>query len=70
METAREFQKNIYLYFIDYSKAFDCVDHDVLCGILHKMGIPEHLIVLMKNLYKGQEATMRTEYGDTEWFSI
>ena len=57
MEKAREFQKNIYFFFIDYAKAFDCVDHNKLWKILKKMGIPDHLICLLRNLYAGQEAT-------------
>ena len=57
MEKAREFQKNIYFFFIDYAKAFDCVDHNELWKILKEMGIPEHLICLLRNLYVGQEAT-------------
>ena len=60
IEKAREFQKNIYLCFIDYAKAFDCVDHDKLWKILEEMGIPDHLTCLLRNLYAGQEATVRT----------
>ena len=60
MEKAREFQKNIYFYFIDYTKAFDCVDHNQLWKILKAMGIPDHLNCLLRNLYAGQEATVRT----------
>ena len=60
MEKAREFQKNIYFCFIDYAKAFDCVDHNQLWKILKEMGIPDHLICLLRNLYAGQEATVRT----------
>ena len=60
MEKAREFQKNIYFCFIDYSKAFDCVDHKKLWKILKEMGIPDHLACLLRNLYAGQEATVRT----------
>ena len=63
MEKAREFQKNIYFCFIDYAKAFDCVDHHKLWKILKKMGIPDHLTCLLRNLYAGQEATVRTEQG-------
>ena len=63
IEKAREFQKNIYLYFIDYSKAFDCVDHDELWKALREMRIPDHLTCLLRNLYAGQEATVRTLYG-------
>ena len=68
MEKAREFQKNIYFCFIDYAKAFDCVDHNKLWEILKKMGIPDHLICLLRNLYAGQEATVRTGHGTTDWF--
>ena len=60
MEKAREFQKNIYFYFIDYAKAFDCVDHNKLRKILKEMGIPNHLTCLLRNLYAGQEAIVRT----------
>ena len=60
MEKAREFQKNIYFCFIDYAKAFDCVDHNKLRKILTEMGIPDHLACLLRNLYAGQEATVRT----------
>ena len=70
MEKAREFQKNIYLYFIDYAKAFDSVDHNKLWEILKEMGIPYHLICLLRNLYAGQEATDRTGHGTTDWFQI
>ena len=63
MEKAREFQKNIYFCFIDYARAFDCVDHHKLWKILKEMGIPNHLIYLMRNLYAGQEATVRTGHG-------
>ena len=65
MEKAREFQKNIYFCFIDYAKAFDCVDHNTLWTILKEMGIPGHLICLLRNLYAGQEATVRTGHGTT-----
>ena len=65
---AREFQKNIYFCFIDYAKAFDCVDHNKLWKILKEMGIPNHLICLLRNLYAGQEATVRTGHGTTDWF--
>ena len=68
MEKAREFQKNIYLCFIDYTKAFDCVDHNKLCKILKEMGIPDHLTCLLRNLYAGQEATFITGQGTTDWF--
>ena len=66
----REFQKNIYFCFIDCAKAFDCVDHHKLCKILQEMGMPDHLICLLGNLYAGQEATVRTGHGTTEWFQI
>ena len=69
MEKAREFQKNIYFCFIDYAKAFDCVNHNKLWKNLKEMGIPEHLTCLLRNLYAGQEATVRTEHG-TDWFQI
>ena len=69
-ERAREFQKNIYLCFIDYAKAFDCVDHNKLWKILKEMGIPDHLICLLRNLYAGQEATVRPGHGTTDWFQI
>ena len=62
-EKAREFQKNIYSYFIDYTKAFDCVDHNKLWKILQEMGIPDHLPCLLRNLYAGQEATVKTGHG-------
>ena len=70
MEKVREFQKNIYFCFIDYAKAFDCVEHNKLWKILKEMGIPEHLIGLLRNLYSGQEATVRTGHGTTDWFQI
>ena len=70
IETAREFQKNIYFCFIDYIKAFDCVDHNKLWKILKEMGIPEHLMGLLRNLYAGQEATSTTEHGKTNGFQI
>ena len=70
MEKAREFQKNIYFCFIDYVRAFDCVDHNKLWKILKEMGIPDHLICLLRNLYAGQEATVRTGHGTTDWFQI
>ena len=66
MEKAREFQKNIYFCFIDYAKAFDCVDHNKLCKILKVMEIPDHLIYLLRNMYAGQEATVRTGHGTTD----
>ena len=65
-----EFQKNIYFCFIDYAKAFDCVDHNKLWKILKEMGIPDHLIHLLRNPYAGQEATVRTGHGTTDWFQI
>ena len=68
MEKGREFQKNIYFCFIDYAKAFDCVDHDKLWTILKEMGIPDHLTCLLRNLYAGQEATVRTGHGIIDWF--
>ena len=70
MEKAREFQKNIYFCFIDYAKAFDCVEHNKLWKILKEMGIPEHMICLLRNLYAGQEATVTTGHGTTAWFQI
>ena len=70
IEKARGFQKNIYFCFIDYAKAFDCVDHNKLWKILKKMGIPDHLTCLLRNLYAGQEATVRTGHGTTDWFQI
>ena len=70
MEKAREFQKNIYFCFIDYAKAFDCVDHNKLWKILKEMGIPDHLTCLQRNLYADQEATVRTGHGTTHWFQI
>ena len=70
MEKAREFQKHIYFCFIDYAKAFDCVDHNQLWKILKEMGIPDHLTCLLRNLYAGQEATDRTGHGTTDWFQI
>ena len=68
IEKAREFQKNIYFCFIDYAKAFDCVDHNKLWKFLKEMGIPDHLTCLLRNLYAGQEATVRTGHGTTDWF--
>ena len=70
IEKAREFQKNIYFSFIDYTKAFDCVDHNKLWKILQEMGIPDHLTCLLINLYAGQEATVRIGHGTTDWFQI
>ena len=66
----QELQKNIYFCFIDYAKAFDCVDHNKLWKILREMGIPDHLNCLLRNLYAGQEATVRTGHGTTDWFQI
>ena len=68
IKKAREFQKNIYFCFIDYVKVFDCVDHNKLWKILQEMRIPDHLICLLRNLYAGQEATVRTGHGTTDWF--
>ena len=68
MEKAREFQKNICLCFIDYAKAFDCVDHNKLWKTLKEMGILDHLTCLLRNLYAGQEATVRTGHGTADWF--
>ena len=70
IEKAREFQKNIYFCFINYAKAFDCVDHNKLWKILKEMGIPDHLTCLLRKLYVGQEATVRTRHGITDWFQI
>ena len=70
MEKARECQKNIYFCFIDYAKAFDCVDHNKLWKILQEMGIPDLLTCLLRNLFAGQEATVRTGHGTTDWFQI
>ena len=70
MEKARKFQKNICFCFIDYAKAFDCVDHNQLWTILKEMGIPDHLTCLLRNLYASQEATVRTGHGTTDWFQI
>ncbi|KAM9702258.1 uncharacterized protein ACBT57_022611 [Dama dama] len=70
IEKAREFQKNIYFCFIDWAKAFDCADHNKLWKILKEMGIPDHLTCLLRNLYAGQEATVRTGYGTPDWFQI
>ena len=69
-QKVREFQKNIYLFFIDYAKAFDCVDNNKLWKILKEMGIPDHLTCLLRNLYAGQEATVRMGHGTTDWFQI
>ena len=70
MEKAREFQKNIYFCFIAYPKAFDCMDHNKLWNILKEMGIRDHLTCLLRNLYAGQEAAVRTGHGTTDWFQI
>ena len=70
IEKTREFQKNIYFCFIDYAKAFDCVDHNKLWEILKEMGVSDHLTCLLRNLYAGQEATVRTGHGTTDWFQI
>ena len=70
IEKARGLQKNMYLSLIDYAKAFDCVDHDKPWKALREMGIPDHLSCLLRNLYAGQEATVRTLYGTTNWFRI
>ena len=69
-EKATEFQKNIYFWFIDYAKAFDCMDHNKLWKILKEIGIPDHLTCLLRNLYAGQEATAGTGHGTTDWFQI
>ena len=70
IKKAREFQKNIHFCFIDYAKAFDCVDHNELWKILKEMGIPDHLTCLWRNLYAGQEATVRIGHGKPDWFQI
>ena len=70
IEKARDFQKHIYFCLIDYAKAFDCMDHNKLWEILKEMGIPDHLTFLLTNLYAGQEATVRTGHGTTDWFQI
>ena len=70
IEKAREFQKKSYFRFIDYAKTFDCVDHNKLWKILQEMGIPDHLTCLLRNLYTGQEATVRTGHGTMDWFQI
>ena len=69
-EKPREFQKNIYFCFIDYAKAFDCVDHNKVWKILKEMGTPDHLTCLLRNLYAGQEPRVRTGHGTTDWFQI
>ena len=70
MEKAMEFQKNTYFCFVDYSKAFECMDHIKMWKILKDMGIPEHLRCLLRNQYVGQEATVKTKNGTTDWFKI
>ena len=70
MEKAREFQKNIYFCFTDYTKAFNCMDHNKLWKILKEMGVPDHLTCLLRNLYAGQEATVKAGHGTTDWFQI
>ena len=70
IEKARDFQKNIYFCFVNYAKTFDCVDHSKLWKILKEMGIPDHLTCLLRNLYAGQEATVRTGHGPTDWLQI
>ena len=70
IKKAREFQKNIYFCFLEYAKGFDCVNHNKLWKILKEMGIPDHLTCLLRNLYAGQEATVRTGHGMTDWFQI
>ena len=70
LEEVRELQKNIYFCFIDYGKAFNCVDHNKVWKILKEMGIQDHLTCLLRNLYAGQEATVRTGHGTTDWFQI
>ena len=70
IKKAREFQKKIYFCFIDYAKAFDCVDHNKLWNILKEMGIPDHMTCLLRNLYPGQEATVRTRHGTMDGFKL
>ena len=70
METTRKYQKNVYMYFIDYSKAFDCVDHQAHPNCLRKMGIPEHMIILLRGLYTDKEGNSKNYYGKTMWFKI
>ena len=70
IEKAREFEKSIYFSFVDYAKAFDCVDHNELWKILQEMGILEYLTCLLRNLFAGQEATIRTRHGTTDWFQV
>ena len=70
IEKARDFQRNIYFRFIDYANAFDCVGHHKLWKMLKEMGVPDHMTCLLRNLYAGQEATVRTGHGTTDWFQI
>ena len=70
MDKAREFKKNMYLLFINYANIFDCVNHNKLWKILKEMGIPDHLTCLLRNLYAGREATVKTRHGTTDWFQI
>ena len=70
IEKAREFQKSIYLYFIDYTKAFDCVDHNKLWKAVKEMEVPDYFTCLLRNLYTGQEATVRNLFETTDWFKI
>ena len=70
IKKAREFQKNIFFCYTHYTKAFDCVDHNKLCKILKEIGLPDHLTCLLRNLYTGQEATVRAGHGTTDWFQI
>jgi hypothetical protein len=70
LERAIEYGKTVFMCFIDYSKAFDCVDHSQLWKTLRSMGVPEHLTVLIKSLYMKQEAAVKTEYGNKEWFEV
>ena len=70
IEKAKEFQESLYLCSIDYTKTFDCVDHNKLWKTLKEMGMPDHLACLLRNLYVGQEATVRTGHGTTDWFKI
>ena len=70
METAHEYQQDLYMCFIDYRKAFDCLDHNILWNVLREIGIPEHLTVLMSNLCQNQQAAVRTEYGNSDWLII
>ena len=70
MEKAREFQKNIYFFFTDYDNALDCVDHNKLWKILKEMGIPDHLTCLLRNMYSGKDAIVRTGHGTSDWFQI